>query len=40
MTSRAVRASFAAWIAALSAVYYAFPGSHVVTWTLIGLSGA
>jgi diguanylate cyclase (GGDEF)-like protein/PAS domain S-box-containing protein len=40
MTTRVLRACFAAWLAALSALYYAFPGLHVFTWGLIGLSGA
>ncbi|MET0424959.1 MAG: EAL domain-containing protein [Actinoplanes sp.] len=40
MTTGAARACFAAWIVALTAVYYAFPGSHLYTWALIGYSSA
>ncbi|GAA3342080.1 hypothetical protein GCM10020358_35780 [Amorphoplanes nipponensis] len=40
MTTRALRAGFAGWLAGLTAVYYAWPGLHVFTWGLIGLSGA
>ncbi|GID27962.1 putative bifunctional diguanylate cyclase/phosphodiesterase [Paractinoplanes brasiliensis] len=40
MTTRAVRAAFGAWIVALSAIYYAFPGAHLVTWALLGYSCA
>ncbi|UQU61490.1 EAL domain-containing protein [Couchioplanes caeruleus] len=40
MTTRYARAGFAAWMAALTAVYYAWPGSHVFSWSAIGLSGA
>ena len=39
MTTRIVRACFAIWLAVLTAVYYSWPGLHVFTWTLIGLSG-
>src|SRR5690349_3366955 len=40
MTTRAARACFGAWIVALTAVYYAFPGSHLYTWALLGYSSA
>ncbi|WP_030435679.1 putative bifunctional diguanylate cyclase/phosphodiesterase [Actinoplanes subtropicus] len=40
MTTRAARACFGAWIAVLTAVYYAFPGSHLYTWALLGYSSA
>jgi diguanylate cyclase (GGDEF)-like protein/PAS domain S-box-containing protein len=40
MTTRATRACFAAWILVLSAIYYAFPGSHLYTWAAIGYSSA
>ncbi|MFF5296327.1 putative bifunctional diguanylate cyclase/phosphodiesterase [Paractinoplanes globisporus] len=40
MTTRAARACFGAWIAVLTAVYYAFPGSHLYTWAAIGYSSA
>ena len=40
MTTRTARACFGAWIVALTAVYYAFPGSHVYSWALIGYSSA
>ncbi|AGZ43170.1 putative bifunctional diguanylate cyclase/phosphodiesterase [Actinoplanes friuliensis] len=40
MTTRSARACFAAWSLVLTAVYYAFPGLHVWTWGLIGLSSA
>jgi diguanylate cyclase (GGDEF)-like protein/PAS domain S-box-containing protein len=40
MTTRIVRACFAAWLVVLTALYYAFPGLHVFTWGLIGCSGA
>ena len=36
MTTRIVRAGFAVWLAVLTALYYAFPGLHVFTWSLIG----
>ena len=39
MTTRIVRACFAVWLVLLTAVYYAWPGLHVFTWGLIGLSG-
>ena len=40
MTTRAARTCFGAWIAVLTAVYYAFPGSHLYTWALLGYSSA
>src|SRR3954453_2005895 len=40
MTTRAARACFGAWIVVLTAVYYAFPGSHLGTWALLGYSSA
>jgi diguanylate cyclase (GGDEF)-like protein/PAS domain S-box-containing protein len=40
MGSAVARAGVAAWFLVLSAVYYAFPGSHVISWTLIGASAA
>ncbi len=40
MGSRVARACVAAWFGALTAVYYAFPGTHVISWTLIGASSA
>jgi len=40
MTTRVVRVCYAAWILVLTAIYYAFPGSHLYTWALIGYSGA
>ncbi|WP_433290749.1 putative bifunctional diguanylate cyclase/phosphodiesterase [Actinoplanes sp. CA-030573] len=40
MTTRAARMCFGAWIAVLTAVYYAFPGSHLYTWAAIGYSSA
>lgn len=40
MTTRAARVGFCAWILALTAVYYAFPASHLCTWALIGYSSA
>ncbi|HEX5202715.1 MAG TPA: EAL domain-containing protein [Actinoplanes sp.] len=40
MTTRAAQACFGAWIAVLTAVYYAFPGSHLYTWAALGYSGA
>jgi diguanylate cyclase (GGDEF)-like protein/PAS domain S-box-containing protein len=40
MTSRAARACFGAWIVVLTAVYYAFPGSHLYTWAALGYSSA
>src|SRR4051794_14625992 len=40
MTTRILRACFAVWLVLLTAVYYAWPGLHVVTWGLIGFSGA
>ena len=35
MTSRAARACFGVWIVALTALYYAFPGSHLYTWAAL-----
>ncbi|MBM2616067.1 EAL domain-containing protein [Actinoplanes sp. LDG1-06] len=40
MTTRAVRAAFGAWIVVLTAIYYAFPDAHLVTWALLGYSSA
>jgi len=40
MTTRLARGCFAAWMAALTAVYYAWPDAHVFSWAAIGLSGA
>nr|WP_221377566.1 GGDEF domain-containing phosphodiesterase [Actinoplanes polyasparticus] len=40
MTTRTARAAFGAWIVVLAAFYYAFPGSHLVTWALLGYSCA
>ncbi|MFG1990515.1 putative bifunctional diguanylate cyclase/phosphodiesterase [Actinoplanes sp. NPDC048988] len=40
MTTRAARVGFCAWIVALTALYYAFPGGHLYTWALIGYSSA
>ena len=40
MTSRAARACFAVWIAVLTAIYYAFPDSHLYTWAALGYSSA
>ncbi|MFI5892237.1 putative bifunctional diguanylate cyclase/phosphodiesterase [Actinoplanes sp. NPDC051513] len=40
MTTRAARACFGAWIVVLTAVYYAFPGSHLYTWAALGYSSA
>ena len=40
MTTRAARGCFAAWIVVLTAVYYAFPGSHLYTWAALGYSSA
>ncbi|MBL7257741.1 putative bifunctional diguanylate cyclase/phosphodiesterase [Paractinoplanes lichenicola] len=40
MTTRAVRAAFGAWIVVLSAIYYAFPDAHLITWALLGYSSA
>ncbi|MGX6608375.1 putative bifunctional diguanylate cyclase/phosphodiesterase [Micromonosporaceae bacterium Da 78-11] len=40
MTTRAARACFAAWIAVLTSIYYAFPDSHLYTWAAIGYSSA
>jgi len=39
-STRAARAGFCGWIAALTTVYYSVPDSHVFTWSTIGLSGA
>jgi len=35
-----VRACYGVWLIVLAVLYYALPGLHVVTWALIGLSGA
>jgi diguanylate cyclase (GGDEF)-like protein/PAS domain S-box-containing protein len=40
MTTRLVRACFAAWLTVLTAVYYAFPDLHVFAWALLGCSSA
>jgi diguanylate cyclase (GGDEF)-like protein/PAS domain S-box-containing protein len=40
MNNRPARACFVAWVALLAAVYYAWPESRMVTWSLIGLSAA
>ena len=40
MTTRAVRACFGAWIVVLTAIYYAFPDSHLYTWAALGYSSA
>ena len=40
MTTRTARATFGAWIVVLTAIYYAFPGAHLVTWALLGYSSA
>src|ERR1700760_4284287 len=40
MTSRIVRVCFFVWIASLTALYYAFPDSHLYTWAAIGYSSA
>jgi diguanylate cyclase (GGDEF)-like protein/PAS domain S-box-containing protein len=40
MTTRAARVCFGAWIVLLTAVYYAFPGSHLYTWAAIGYASA
>ncbi|MFD0524123.1 hypothetical protein [Paractinoplanes durhamensis] len=40
MTTRTARGCFAAWIVVLTAVYYAFPGSHLYTWAALGYSSA
>jgi diguanylate cyclase (GGDEF)-like protein/PAS domain S-box-containing protein len=38
MTTRAARACFGAWILVLTAIYYAFPDSHLYTWAVLGYS--
>jgi diguanylate cyclase (GGDEF)-like protein/PAS domain S-box-containing protein len=40
MATRLLRVCFGVWLIVLTALYYALPGLHVVTWGLIGLSGA
>jgi diguanylate cyclase (GGDEF)-like protein/PAS domain S-box-containing protein len=40
MTTRAARACFGVWVAALTAIYYAFPDSHLYTWAALGYSSA
>ncbi|MEV7625974.1 EAL domain-containing protein [Actinoplanes sp. NPDC089786] len=38
MRARVAQWCFVAWIVLLSAIYYAWPGSHVYAWSAIGLS--
>ncbi|WP_229070384.1 bifunctional diguanylate cyclase/phosphodiesterase [Actinoplanes sp. DH11] len=40
MSTRAVRACFAAWIVALTGLYYALPDAHLYTWAALGYSCA
>ncbi|GLY95217.1 EAL domain-containing protein [Actinoplanes sp. NBRC 103695] len=40
MRARVARWSFAAWMALLTAVYYAWPAGHAYTWSSIGVSSA
>jgi diguanylate cyclase (GGDEF)-like protein/PAS domain S-box-containing protein len=40
MTTRTARACFGAWILVLTAMYYAWPASHLYTWAAVGYSSA
>jgi diguanylate cyclase (GGDEF)-like protein/PAS domain S-box-containing protein len=40
LSTRVVRASFAAWIVVITGLYYAFPGAHLYTWAALGYSCA
>ncbi|MEU8244532.1 EAL domain-containing protein [Actinoplanes missouriensis] len=40
MSTRAVRACFAAWTVVLTGLYYAFPDAHLYTWAALGYSSA
>jgi diguanylate cyclase (GGDEF)-like protein/PAS domain S-box-containing protein len=39
MTTRPARMCYAAWFALLAVVYYAWPASHLYSWSAMGLSG-
>ncbi|BBH70421.1 hypothetical protein ACTI_71060 [Actinoplanes sp. OR16] len=40
MSTRAVRACFAAWVVVLTGLYYGFPDAHLYTWAALGYSSA